>query len=207
MKKIVALFLLSCFAFILTGCGAYYGVKRDKQGIYRTTELEGNLLAKDAGDGDVQFNLIKYAYGSKTFYGAKIIYKYNEGGVRLGIAFLSVPVGGQMIFGLKKKDGIKVNLNGTSGFFLKYRISPKHEKKESRDPQTGNVTVTYVETAECLLSKQQLYALLKAKSLSVMLYSASQDHQKPQVRYFKDDNFKNMRKFYTEEILMKRKSQ
>ena len=70
MKRAILLSMTIVFVFMLAGCGARYGVKRDKSGVFDTAELELNLLSTDTAPAFnfVVFNLKKYSSGGRVFY-------------------------------------------------------------------------------------------------------------------------------------------
>jgi len=203
MKKIASLLLV--LVFILTACGPMYSVKRDKKGIYRTAELEYNMLSTDKGDwGDmVLFNLVKYVYGSNTFFSAKIVYTYPNKGFSVNL--LGMDLGGGAIFGIKKRNGILISANGGKTVPLKYKTSPVHQVMTSRD-SNGMESKTHSETVECMLTPQQIAYLVNSKSIVITLVGTDPDptKEKKLEYYFKADNFKIIKQFYDEEIRNKK---
>ena len=199
MKKF-AVILLSLLAFVLAGCGPMYSIKRDKKGIYRTSELEYNSLATDKGDwGDVVvFNLCKYVYGSNTFFSVKIGYNYPEKGMTFNI--LGASLGGSM-FGIKKRNGVLICVNGGKTVALKYKSLPTHQVFTTTNGMSQSRT--HIETVECILSPQWISYLVNAKSIVITLVGGTDPDpakEKKLEYYFKDDNFKIIRQFYDEEV-------
>jgi hypothetical protein len=203
MKRLIVAAL--ALVFIISACGPRYSVKRDKKGIYRTAELEANILSSDKGDwGDqVYFNLKKYTYGSNKFYTAIVYYIYPEKGFSLNL--LGVKLGGSM-FGIKSRNGVFLSINGGKPFPLKYKTSPEHKVETSTSYNNGmpSQSTTHFETVELVMTEQWIAYLVKAKSLNLTLCGTDSDPEKEKTKkieyYFKEENFKIIKQFYDEEI-------
>jgi hypothetical protein len=180
-----------------------YSVKRDKKGIYRTAELEYNKLEKKTGEGDTFFNIIKYTYGSKNFYGVKIAYSYRDTGLMVKIAF--VELGGAPIFGIRKKDGVLIAVNSGKSFPLKYKTSPEHQV-QTMSSTNGMSEKIHNEKVECMLTLKQLAYLAKADSATVTLMGTDETNsgkEKKAEFIFTKENFKIIKQFYDEEVMKK----
>jgi hypothetical protein len=217
MKRLV--FLMFLLVFVLSACGPMYTIKRDKKGIYRTAELEFNILSTDKGDfGDrVLFNLCKYMYGGNTFYSAKVMYYYPEKG--WDFFGMGPGVAG---FGILQKNGVMIRVNNGKTFPLKYKKSPEHRIVTTTQSTGGGgymgaggvmmnmgggttTTREHEEAVECVLTPAQLKYLTDAKSIVLTLNGTmhereDQTKEKKLEYYFKEDNFKIIKRFFDEEV-------
>ena len=203
MKRFAGLAVL--LIFLLSACGPMYSIKRDKKGIYSTAELEYNMLATDKGDfGDyVLFNLCKYMYGGNTFYSAKISYNYPE----KGWDFLGMGPG-VAGFDIRMQDGVMIRVNNGKTVPLKYKRRPEHQVITTYSNNGyGAVSSSrqHQEWVECVLTPAQLSYLVNARSIVITIYGTihereDQTKEKKIEYYFKDENFKIIKRFFDEEI-------
>ena len=203
MKKIVSLSLLVLIAFVFAGCGPTYTLKKDMQGEFFVTWLENNKLVTvnqmDWGDM-CAFNMIRYENKTTTYAGVKILYNYPDKGININIGGFNLT---ETIFGINKKNGVLLSVNGKEAFPMDYYTVPYHISSRSYSTNGGG-QLNHSECVECKLSMEQIAALTKARTITVTLMGTDSDPAKEQTKLvkfnFAPENFVIISKFYSEEL-------
>jgi hypothetical protein len=204
MKKYLVA-LLTAAILLFCSC-VHYAIQQGKSGIFDTVYTEGNLLENKGGQGTVWFDLIKYTAQGENFYGVNLTYQY-----------------GGSDFRLRKDKAVFIYLNNSPAYYLRFKKRPKHDVQVSQSGGGGHwmstgmgigggmtyipgapavTSVMTTDSAECYLTTRQLYDLLRARSIDVILLADTNDNGTPktQAARFTDKNFENIKRFYNEQV-------
>lgn len=197
--------LILSVILVLSGC-TRYSINTQKSGIFNLVEMNGNIVPSDGGilGAGCTFDFTKRYLGKNSFYGVKIVYMYSGSG-----------------FNVDEYKGVRLVLDQTEGFFIKYRKRHSYNVVTSTSGgghwvSTGMgmgggmmyvggpavTTTTTTVTIHGILTQKQLAAVLKAGSLEMQLIGPASGTNMPAKRIFifSKENMKNLQKFNNEFI-------